>query len=263
MVGNRKEYEKMYRVETEHWWYRLLHMQVSSQIQKYFGSNKNIRVLDAGCGTGGTMQHLQNLGYKDLKGFDVSPDAIEFTTKRGFDVQLGNLNNLSPYDNERFDVIIALDNLHYIEREEQSNFFKEAQKLLNPNGLIIVNFPALDAFKGVSSDQCFDIKERYDKNLLRKLVKGADQLSELELSYWPFILSIGIWLVRTLEKLKHLFYSEVQLSSDSALPFPLLNRLLFLIGKIDLKLIPFKPFGSSLFGVFGKQSGWFHLFYAA
>ncbi len=56
MIGNRIEYEKMYAVERELWWYKILHAKVLTAIQQHFSST-NIAILDADCRTVGCSRY--------------------------------------------------------------------------------------------------------------------------------------------------------------------------------------------------------------
>jgi len=52
MIGKKHEYALMHESETNFWWYKHLHQQVLHSIEHYFLQQKNIDILDAGCGTG-------------------------------------------------------------------------------------------------------------------------------------------------------------------------------------------------------------------
>ncbi len=57
----KSEYCRMYTLESEFWWYKVLHDLVESTIRK----NKKtgaISMFDAGCGTGKMMEILQKYG---------------------------------------------------------------------------------------------------------------------------------------------------------------------------------------------------------
>jgi 2-polyprenyl-3-methyl-5-hydroxy-6-metoxy-1,4-benzoquinol methylase len=72
----------MFELESQHWWYKILHLQCLHQIQDHFIS-KSINIVDAGCGTGGLINYLNQNGYKNISGIDVSTKAIECCKLRG------------------------------------------------------------------------------------------------------------------------------------------------------------------------------------
>ncbi|MEZ0385508.1 MAG: class I SAM-dependent methyltransferase, partial [Verrucomicrobium sp.] len=79
-----KEYDTMRQVEDTYWWYQVLHGYVPQQVASLLKSDRG-RILDAGCGTGGTLRHLREKNPAwDLHGFDFSPLAVEYCQSRGF-----------------------------------------------------------------------------------------------------------------------------------------------------------------------------------
>lgn len=95
----RKEYEILYTIEDEYWWYVGLRDLVFSSIVKFRGnvSNKS-RILDAGCGTGATLEGLNSYGQS--YGIDVSEEAIRFCKQRGLrNVMKGSVEEIPVVNN--------------------------------------------------------------------------------------------------------------------------------------------------------------------
>ena len=78
----------MFQVEQQLWWYRHLHERVLTEIQRQFGPDRTLNILDAGCGTGGMLSFLRQQGYTRLHGIDGSTDAVAFCHERGLPVDL-------------------------------------------------------------------------------------------------------------------------------------------------------------------------------
>lgn len=100
------EYGLMDQVEGTLWWYAGLHANVLKAIDKYAGRTNEL--LDAGCGTGGTLQRIAER-YPEIRlhGLDVSEYACEATrTKTGASVVQGSVDAL-PYKDRSFDALIA------------------------------------------------------------------------------------------------------------------------------------------------------------
>ncbi|WP_367587173.1 class I SAM-dependent methyltransferase [Paenibacillus polymyxa] len=102
-------------------------------------------VLDFGCGTGANCSMFNPLYYV---GIDPDAQRIDYA-KRLYShhaFQVFNSNNL-PFDNESFDYILIIAVLHHISSDEISSYMKEFQRILKPNGTIVVMEPCLSKKK--------------------------------------------------------------------------------------------------------------------
>jgi 2-polyprenyl-3-methyl-5-hydroxy-6-metoxy-1,4-benzoquinol methylase len=247
MIDTRREYEVMAEVESNHWWYRILHSLVLESIERELMS-PNIHILDAGCGTGGLIHSLKAAGYRQVKGFDLSPIAVDICQKKGFDVQLGSLNDIATIQAPaKFDVIISNDTLYYLSADQQSAFFKNANMRLNRGGLLIMNMPALAAFRG-THDRAVGILHRFNRLEVKELIKSAG-FETLTLRYWPLSLSPAIFIVRSWQRLIYDPASLIKPLSDLKSHSVLLNSLLCRLIRLEIRLARNTPFGSSLFTV--------------
>lgn len=247
MIDNRREYEVMAEVETHHWWYRVLHSLVLDTIERERMS-KNIHILDAGCGTGGLIHSLKAAGYRQIKGFDLSPIAVDICQKKGFDVELGNLNDIATIQApSKFDVIISNDTLCYLSADQQLAFIKNAYMRLNRGGLLMMNLPALAAFRG-THDRAVGILHRFDRLEMKALIQSIG-FEALTLRYWPFSLSPAIFGVRAWQRLTYDPASSIKPLSDLKTHSTFLNALLFRFLRLEIRLARNALFGSSLFTV--------------
>lgn len=252
MIHNRKEFQRMFEVEQKLWWYKTLHGKVLTQLTKHFsGFKPEVRILDAACGTGGLLTFLREKGYKNLTGFDYSEHAISLSADRNLNVSFGDLRNVDSFrPAEKFDVIICNDALYFLTDDEIIDALKSFRKRLNPNGLIVVNIHAFEAFSGthdiaVGSSRRFELKDFF----------GYAFSSDLKITYntyWPFALSLPILAVRQWQryKIKKDGITTEHTESDVSYPGDTVNNLLLGILKIEEKLLPRSPFGSSLFMTF-------------
>ena len=247
MIDTRREYEVMAEVESNHWWYRILHSLVLESIERELMS-PNIHILDAGCGTGGLIHSLKAASYRQVKGFDLSPIAVDICQKKGFDVQLGSLNDIATIQApSKFDVIISNDTLYYLSADQQSAFFKNANIRLNRGGLLMMNMPALAAFRG-THDRAVGILHRFNRLEVKELIQSAG-FEALTLRYWPFSLSPAIFVVRAWQRLKYDPASLIKPLSDLKSHSVLLNTLLYRLIRLEIRLARNTPVGSSLFTV--------------
>jgi SAM-dependent methyltransferase len=239
----------MYETEQKLWWYLVLHGKVLEQIRKRFNADKReVRILDAACGTGGLLSFLRGHGYKNLFGFDYSQHAIDFSEERGLLVGFGDLKNVDVFrPGETFDIICCNDALYFLADEEIVRALDAFRQRLNPDGLLIVNIHAFEAFSGthdlaVGSSRRFELKqfEAYSRTAGLKISYST---------YWPFALSLPILLVRQWQKYKirHQKLQIQELDSDVKFPGETINGILNAITKAESWLVRKAPFGSSLF----------------
>lgn len=252
MIGNRYEYDAMAQCEQELWWYRCLHELTLRKIKDHTVVS-NPRVLDAGCGTGGMLLQLKKSGYTNISGFDLSADAVSYARESsGVDVQTHDLTKLdAAYPPSSFDIVISNDTLVLLNEGEDKAVLERLLSFLKPGGLLLMNFAALNAFYG-SHDVAVAIKRRYSKKTIKEMVIGTAAIKEL--TYWPFLLSPAIFLVRSMQRLKLFFSNNNSLVSDVKMPPAFLNRFFYQLTSFENRYIQKKPWGSSLFLVLQKPA---------
>ncbi|MCF0051084.1 class I SAM-dependent methyltransferase [Dyadobacter sp. LJ53] len=249
MIENRLEYQRMYALERALWWYQVLHGKVFTHIKKHFGTeNRNVRILDAACGTGGLLSFLRDAGYTNLTGFDYSQHAIDFSLERNLNVSFGDLKNVGSFQHaEKFDVICCNDALYFLSDEEIVQALTAFKKKLNSNGLIIINIHAFEAFSG-THDIAVGSLRRFELDQFKRFSKAVG-LTIQHNTYWPFALSLPILAVRQWQnfQIRKRKVDVRHLDSDVKFPGSLINSILKGITKTEQLLVPKAPFGSSLF----------------
>jgi len=257
MLNNPVEYALMAAAEKRHWWYRVLHERSLSPLPPLHawrggdGSDLSeaagVRLLDAGCGTGGLLLKLQECGYEDILGADISEHALQICKQCGLNVMQSNVRDLpQKLSGQTFDTIICNDVLCYFTMEEIPPIIEGFKSLLKPGGLLIMNNPAHAAFAG-NHDVAVGIVTRFNPLALKRVVVSC-QLSVVSYSCWPFLLSPMIFLVRKLQRRK----SGGEVVSDVSMPPFWLNNLLYSICKLEMKIFSRAPWGSSVFIVARK-----------
>jgi 2-polyprenyl-3-methyl-5-hydroxy-6-metoxy-1,4-benzoquinol methylase len=240
------EYFRMADVEAEMWWYTTLHASLLDIILKHFGANRAIRILDAGCGTGGFLRYLRSHGYGNSVGVDISDIAVEFSRKQGFEVIKGSIADPSVLAQVgRVDVIVSMDVICSLPDESvRVMFFREAEQLLNERGLMIVQTPAF-AFLGGIHDMAVGVNKRYTAREMRALLESAG-LRDYSLRYRLMLLMPMIFLTRMLQRLRLRFGKDVAIESDVKMPSPIMNSLLFLLQRMEDRWLRSRPFGTSM-----------------
>ncbi|UPT67753.1 MAG: class I SAM-dependent methyltransferase [Sphingobacteriales bacterium JAD_PAG50586_3] len=180
----------------------------------------------------------------NVVGADVSPLAVEICTQSGLNVIQSDVRELPQKANgQTFDVIICNDVLCYFTMDEIPPIIEGFKSLLKPGGLLIMNNPAHAAFSG-SHDKAVGIVTRFVPKELVGIIVNC-QLSIVNCTQWPFLLSPLVYLVRKFQK---------KTQSDIDMPPTWLNSLLYGICKLEMKLFTRAPFGSSVFIVARKPN---------
>ncbi len=255
MLHNFSEYQIMYQVENQLWWYKILHEKVLNVIQSKFKQNKDIKILDAGCGTGGLLDFLNKNGYQNIQGFDYSKDGVDFCKKRNLPVmQLNILDLKKSYDDSFFDVIINNDVLYQFENKEVKSIFSAFENKLRPDGILISNNNAFNIFYG-THDIAVGGKQRFILKDFKELIADLP-LTISNFTYWSLVLSPLILFVRLIQqfKLKLNLIDKKNIQSDLIMPNNLINNTLYKIVQIEQKTFKKCFFGSSLFITFHKKN---------
>ncbi len=109
---------------------------------RHLPTDKNARILDIGCGDGNFVYHVQQLGYKNAAGVDVSAEQVN----KGISMGINNLHcaDLMQYlttNTEPFDVIIAKDVIEHFTRDEVFDILFLINKNLEKGGRFIMQVP--------------------------------------------------------------------------------------------------------------------------
>lgn len=240
------EYVRMAEVEAEMWWYTTLHASLVATIEQVFGANRDLRILDAGCGTGGFLRYLRSAGYTNCIGLDISAIAVDFSRKQGFDVIQGSISDTATLaEVGKVDVIVSMDVICSLPDELQRvQFLRDAAGLLKPGGLMLVQTPAFACLGGIH-DLAVGVNKRYTKTEMRALLVQAG-IHHYRLRYRVLLLAPLIFITRSLQRLRLRIANAPVIESDVTLPTPLVNALLASLQRCEDRWLPLRPFGSSL-----------------
>ena len=245
---DKSEYLSMYTLESNFWWYRVLHELVDYTIRKNKPEGK-INILDAGCGTGRMMEICQK--YGTVYGIDYSPDAVYYAKKRGLDhIELSDLNDVR-LESNIYDVVVCLDVLYHSAIQNDKAIVEKFYHSLKEGGILIINLPAFDYLKR-SHDLVVHTKKRYRKKAFQAELKESG-FTILKSSYRMPLLYVIILISKLFHKKSQ---STVSASDLKALP-GWLNTLLLNMGRLENYCLHQGiglPVGSSLFMV-AKKTG--------
>lgn len=168
------EYQRLSDAEDVLWWYRALHSFVAAELDRHVPGpeREGVRLLDAGCGTGGLLEKLGGrLPHWHVFGLDRSSEATHRArAKSGAPVVQGSVNAL-PFADESLDVILGMDLLYHV-GVDQGRALEEVRRCLKPGGLALFNLPAYEWLRS-AHDQKVHTRRRYTRSAVRRMLEAA------------------------------------------------------------------------------------------
>lgn len=235
----------MYEAEDTHWWYRGMRGVMSTMLGLGKVQGKSAHILDAGCGTGGNLHALQERGFTNLVGFDLSSVALEFCRKRGLTrVRLGSITEI-PYADSLFDLVISCDVVTDAGTDNEARALDELYRVLKPGGRLFLNLPAY-GFLRSEHDRATAVARRVTRGEIEgKLRQAGFRIKRA--TYWNTILFPVVLAVRLLRREKPDDLDNPA-RSDIVLPPAPINLFLSACVGLEHWLLKFinLPFGSSV-----------------
>lgn len=186
------EYERMFALENEHWWF-VARRSLTLQLLERFGTAGG-RLLDLGCGTGAVLQELTARGR--AVGIDSSPLALSLSRQRGLQGLIRGDAQAMPFRSESFDAVVSLDLFEHLPSDRAG--IAEAFRVLRPGGILVLAVPAMESLWG-PHDVALMHHRRYSRAEIVVLLK-ASGFGIRRASYSLFFLYPLVRWVRLLER---------------------------------------------------------------
>jgi SAM-dependent methyltransferase len=168
------EMQAMLSSDEEHWWYRGRRRVLRAVLDR-LPLAPDARLLDAGCGSGRTLDELARYGR--VSGVDLSAAAVDAARRRGHDdVHVARIEDL-PFPDGTFDVVTCLDVIEHTPDDRAS--LAELRRVTRPGGLMLVTVPAYQALWSQHDEVNLHFR-RYDRSSLRaaSLAAGWDVVGD-------------------------------------------------------------------------------------
>ncbi|MGD1994789.1 MAG: methyltransferase domain-containing protein [Anaerolineae bacterium] len=243
-------YAEYYEIENVHWWFVARWQIFLEVIRREFDQESEIRALDAGCGTGTMLGHLEQLG--PAVGIDRATAAVRFCRGRGRNRLVQGTADTLPLEDGTFDLVCALDMLEHIADDVAA--LKEMSRVCRPGGRILITVPAFQFLWG-RQDEISHHLRRYTARELRARITAAG-LEVRKLTYFNTLLFPIVAAIRVGRRLLP-SGPEEEIESDFTMTRPgRLNDLLARVFKAESGLIQAArlPFGVSLLAVARKPA---------
>lgn len=162
----------MFQLEDSLWWYvgmrRIVHNFLQPQVKKQGGAP--LRVLDAGCGTGGSLKLLER--YGQVTAFDFYPRAAElYTTRQRGRICVASADAV-PFADGSFDLVTAFDLVCQLPAPQDETALREMARVLRPGGSLLVRVPAFQALYG-PHDVTLHTQHRYSVGEMADMIERA------------------------------------------------------------------------------------------
>jgi len=140
--------------------------EVVKDFSDYYNLNDDSKILDVGCAKGFMLYDFYKLNPNlDLHGIDISKYAIDNSVPeiKG-KLQVANATNL-PYEDNFFDLVIAINTIHNLNKAECATALKEISRVSKKNAFLTV-----DAYRNNDEKQ-----RMYAWNLTAKTIMSVDE----------------------------------------------------------------------------------------
>lgn len=234
--------------EDAHWWFATRTWAIETFLAK-LPKQKNLDVLDVGCGAGNMIHHLAQYGR--VRGIEVDARPVKIAQDRGYDVRLGDATQMIPFPDASFDLVTALDVIEHVDADE--NILREAFRVLRPHGALLITTPAYQ-WLWSHNDELNAHKRRYTaRELGEKMEKAGFKMSRLSYNFFlVFPLAAGMIMLKNATgkkaELKSHHFDDDAYQVDMEPVAPALNTILRSVGHVENGLLGAMnlPFGTSL-----------------
>jgi SAM-dependent methyltransferase len=229
-------YYTEHQVEQDHWRFFCRRKLFREHIQK-LNLDKKSCILDVGSSSGTNLRMLQEMGFENYQGLDISIEAKKFCHSKGLgnviikDIQEDNVGV------DCFDLILATDVLEHLEMDDKA--LENIARGLKHGGTLLVTVPCFKILWGPQDIIAHHLR-RYNKSQLeKKLITFG--FKSVKSYYFNFLLFFPILLMRKLLLLFRIHVNENKINNK------IINHFLKYIFMFDCMLAKKikMPFGVS------------------
>jgi len=164
-------FEWLYQIEEHYWWFPAMRA-ITDTIARSALQKPNLRILDAGCGTGFNLTHYAAADSRDVYGLDLAAAALEHVRKRGFEkVAQASITHI-PFKSETFDIVFSFEAVTQTPHETHDASIREMHRVLKNGGYLFIRVPAYMWLRSSHDEEQGDLY-RYTRNELVKRLTAA------------------------------------------------------------------------------------------
>jgi len=165
------EFEPLYRLEEKYWWFIAMR-KITDTIAARELQNADVRILDAGCGTGFNLAYFSANGKREVFGIDIADAALAYIRKRGLrNAAQASITDI-PFQSEIFDIVFSFEALTQIALEAHDRPLREMFRILKLGGHLFLRVPAF-MWLYSSHDEGVGNRYRYTREQLAAKLRDA------------------------------------------------------------------------------------------
>jgi SAM-dependent methyltransferase len=122
-------------------------------IQNHLGSDRQLKIVDLGCGHGGLLYYLKRAGFRNIEGVDASGEQIALAHRCGIhEAKLQPLDSfLTEAASNSYDVAILFDVLEHLTPAQVFSTLDGVLRILRSGGRCILHVPNAEGIHGMRS----------------------------------------------------------------------------------------------------------------
>jgi len=116
-------------------------VKMAEKINEMFAENKNIKILDYGCGTGLVADELFKHGFKNITGIDSNEELLEIARKKNIMNKyiLGkDVEGFKGLESNTYDIVCSSGVFFLSATHPGTSCFKEICRVIKPNGWFVI-----------------------------------------------------------------------------------------------------------------------------
>lgn len=116
---------------------------INTNILPHLPEDFEARILEIGCGSGRNIKAIQEIGYSNAYGIDISKEQIEYALDK---LNLKNVSQQEPINflsgkNNSYDAILLIDVLEHLDLEYSVELINIIRSSLKKGGVFIIQVP--------------------------------------------------------------------------------------------------------------------------
>jgi len=245
-------YRQFRDLEESHWWFRGRRTVYLGLLRHHLRGNRPRRVLDLGCGVGGFLAGLSEIGER-VHATDVDRASLGICRERGYPLGVVSDGYALPFADGSFELVCLFDALEHIPDEARA--LSEVARVLAPGGHVVITVPAYQ-FLYANNDRVARHCRRYTRGSLRRALTGAGFTLERNTHTNVFLFPLILPAVLLLKAWESVFYRQPD-PERTNLTVPLPGVLQSLLWSVFAAELPFSrrfdwPAGHSILAIAKK-----------